>query len=132
MDHSGDSVRIIHVDDNSNFADTTAALLEHEDDRLCVETAASAEQALETLSTVQYDCVVSDYDMPDQNGIEFLEAVRQRYPELPFILYTGKGSEEIASDAISAGVTDYLQKGSGAEQYTLLANRIRNAVDAHR
>jgi len=132
MDQSVGSVRILHVDDNSDFADTTAALLEHEDDRLCVETVASAEQALEKLSTGQYDCVVSDYDMPDRNGIEFLEAVRQRDPELPFILYTGKGSEEIASDAISAGVTDYLQKGSGAEQYTLLANRIRNAVDAYR
>ncbi|QCC48787.1 response regulator [Halobellus limi] len=69
--------------------------------------------------------------MPATDGIEFLEAVREDHPELPFILYTGKGSEEVASDAISAGVTDYLQKGTGSEQYELLANRIRNAVEAH-
>jgi len=132
MSLSRESVRVLHVDDNSEFADTTAALLEHEADWLRIETALSAETALEKLSPGRFDCVVSDYDMPGENGIEFLEAVRERDPELPFILYTGKGSEEIASDAISAGVTDYLQKGSGAEQYTLLVNRIRNAVDAHR
>lgn len=51
------------------------------------------------------------YDMPRQTGIEFLETVREEYPGLPFILYTGKGSEEVAADAISAGVFDYLQKG---------------------
>uniref|UniRef100_UPI003EBA954A PAS domain S-box protein n=1 Tax=Halobaculum sp. EA56 TaxID=3421648 RepID=UPI003EBA954A len=78
------------------------------------------------------DCVVSDYEMPGRNGIDFLERVREEYPELPFILYTGKGSEEVASDAISAGVTDYLQKGSGTDQYTVLANRIKNAVGRYR
>lgn len=66
--------------------------------------------------------------MPGQNGIEFLETDREEYPNLPFILYTGKGSEEVASDAISAGATDYLQKGSGTDQYQLLANRTPNAV----
>ncbi|KAA9399156.1 PAS domain S-box protein [Haloarcula sp. CBA1130] len=132
MDLSRESVRVLHVDDNANVADTTAALLEHEDDRLCVETTTSVETAIERLSAEQFDCIVSDYDMPGQTGIEFLEAVRDRHPEHPFILYTGKGSEEIASDAISAGVTDYLQKGSDTERYALLANRIHNAVDAHR
>jgi PAS domain S-box-containing protein len=70
--------------------------------------------------------------MPGQNGIEFLEDVRDRDPDLPFILYTGKGSEAVASKAISAGVSDYLQKESGTEQYAILANRITNAVEARR
>ncbi|MBV0900238.1 response regulator [Haloarcula salina] len=129
---SGESVRVLHVDDNSDLVEVTATVLEHEDDRLCVETATSVDVALERLSEERFDCVVSDYDMPGQNGIEFLETVREAHDGLPFILYTGKGSEEIASDAISAGVTDYLQKGSGTDQYKLLANRIRNAVDARR
>ncbi|MFW5938625.1 MAG: PAS domain S-box protein, partial [Halanaeroarchaeum sp.] len=50
----------------------------------------------------------------------------------PFILFTGKGSEDVASDAIAAGVTDYLQKERGSGQYTVLANRIENAVDQYR
>jgi DNA-binding response OmpR family regulator len=66
------------------------------------------------------------------SGIELLETVRETYPDLPFVLFTETGSEEVASEAISAGVTDYLQKGGGSEQYALLANRIENAVQAHR
>ena len=108
-----------------------ATLLETEDERFTVETATSAAEGLERLSS-DIDCIVSDYDMPGQNGIAFLEQVRAEYPELPFILYTGKGSEEVASDAISAGVTDYLQKESGTDQYTVLANRITNAVEQFR
>jgi PAS domain S-box-containing protein len=68
--------------------------------------------------------------MPGMTGLEFLREVREEYHDLPFILFTGRGSEEVASDAISMGVTDYLQKG-GTEQYELLANRITNAVDRY-
>jgi PAS domain S-box-containing protein len=124
-------VRVLHVDDEPDFADTTAAFLEAEDDRFSVEAATSATEAMERLDD-GVDCVVSDYEMPGRNGIEFLETVRAEYPDLPFILFTGKGSEEIASEAVSAGVTDYLQKGVGTEKYTVLANRIANAVDQYR
>jgi PAS domain S-box-containing protein len=125
-------IEVLHVEDESDFADLTATFLEREDDQFTVETATSAEEGLERIRDHPPDCVVSDYNMPGMNGLEFFRAVRERYPDLPFILFTGKGSEAIASDAISAGVTDYLQKGSGTEQYELLANRIRNAVRMRR
>jgi len=127
-----DGIDVLHVDDEPDFADLTAAFLEQADDRFVVHTATTPDDGLDFLADHEVDCVVSDHDMPGWTGIEFLEAVRDRYPDLPFILYTGKGSEEVASDAISAGVTDYLQKGSGSDQYELLANRIRNAVSARR
>jgi PAS domain S-box-containing protein len=125
-------VRVLHVDDNIEFADTAAAFLERADPRFRVETTASVATALEELADSTPDCIVSDYNMPGRDGIEFLRAVREEFPDLPFILFTGKGSEAIASEAISAGVTDYLQKESTTEQYTLLANRIENAVQARR
>ncbi|MFB6173794.1 MAG: PAS domain S-box protein [Halobacteriales archaeon] len=106
--------------------------LEREDDRIEVSTATSASQGLDRFANGDFDCIVSDYDMPGRTGIEFLEAVREEHSDLPFILFTGKGSEEVASDAISAGATDYLQKEPGTDQYELLANRIRNAVDQYR
>jgi PAS domain S-box-containing protein len=126
------SICILHVDDEPDFAEMAADFLEREDERFVIETATSATEELDQLVDDEYDCVISDYDMPGQNGIEFLETVRAEYPDLPFILYTGKGSEEVASEVISAGVTDYIQKESGTDQYTVLANRITNAVERAR
>jgi len=126
-----DTIRVLHVDDEPEFTELVATFLEREDDRIDVRTATSPDDGRALLSDTDIDCVVSDYDMPQTNGIAFLEAVREEYPELPFILYTGKGSEEVASEAISAGVTDYLQKGSGTDQYTVLTNRIMNAVESY-
>ncbi len=129
---SQQEIQILHVDDDPSITDLTGTFLEREDDRFAVETATSADEGLENITDRPPDCVVSDYNMPGTDGIEFLQAVREEYPDLPFILFTGKGSEEVASDAISAGVTDYLQKKTGTEQYQLLANRIENAVEARR
>ena len=127
-----DAIRVLHVDDDPDLVEIAAIQLERHDDRFSVETAASADEALDRFSLDCLDCIVSDYDMPGRNGIEFLETVREDSPEIPFILYTGKGSEEVASDAISAGVTDYLQKQHGTSQYAVLANRIANAVEQYR
>ncbi len=126
------SIRVLHVDDEPGFADMAATFLQREDKRLEVETATDADDGLAHLTDESFDCVVSDHDMPGKNGIEFLDAVREAYPDLPFILYTGKGSEAVASKAVSASVTEYLQKESGSGQYTVLANRITNAVEQYR
>jgi PAS domain S-box-containing protein len=128
MAHS--PVEVLHVDDDAEFVDLTKTALERNNSQFVVETATSTRAALDSIGDCPPDCVVSDYNMPRLDGIEFLQTVREEYPELPFVLFTGKGSEAVASEAISAGVTDYLQKGSGSERYELLANRIRNAVRA--
>lgn len=126
-----ESVRLLHVDDESSFLELTAEFLSHEDDRFEVVTETSPSDGLARLDAESFDCVVSDYQMPETTGIEFLEAVRESYPSLPFILFTGEGSETVASEAISTGATDYLQKQTGTEQYQLLANRVLNAVESY-
>ena len=132
---TGDAVgeiRVLHVEDDPAFADLASTMLEREHPAIAVESVRDAAAGLEVLGEERVDCVVSDFDMPETDGLEFLALVRERHGDLPFVLFTGKGSEEIASEAISAGVTDYLQKGSGREGYTMLANRIENAVERHR
>ena len=132
MSTTGEAIQVLHVDDDPDFADIAATFLEREGDGFVVETATSAAAALDRLADLDVDCIVSDYDMPEMDGLEFLAAVRDDHPDLPFVLFTGKGSEEIASQAISAGVTDYIQKEVGTGQYAVLANRIRNAVTQYR
>jgi len=125
-------IDVLHVDDDESFVELAETFLERASSQLVVHTETSVRDGLERLAEEEIDCVVSDYDMPGRDGLEFLDAVREEYDDLPFILFTGKGNEEIASEAISAGVTEYLQKGSGTDQYTVLANRIEHAVGKRR
>ncbi|RJT02549.1 PAS domain S-box protein [Halococcus sp. IIIV-5B] len=129
-----DEISVLWVDDERSVADLGAAHLDRLLDGVDVTTETSASAALERFERAPgaVDCIVSDYTMPGMDGLEFLAAVRDSHPAVPFILFTGKGSEEAASEAISAGVTDYLRKSTGSEQYELLANRIEHAVEADR
>lgn len=123
-------IRVLHVDDDPAVVQLVGAFLEQNG----VETVGvtSAREALDRLETERIDCLVSDYDMPELTGLDLLAAVRESDEELPFILFTGKGSEEIASEAISAGVDDYLQKKTTPDQYEVLYQRIRTHVDKRR
>jgi len=120
-------MHLLCVDDEADFLDLTTTYLRRNLPTATIHTATRVDDARELIETEPIVCVVSDYEMPDQNGLEFLHTVRDTHSDLPFILFTGKGSEEIASEAISAGVTGYLQK-RGPEQYDRLATRIRHAV----
>ncbi|MFC6951920.1 PAS domain S-box protein [Halorubellus litoreus] len=125
-------LRVLHVDDDPAIAELAATFLQRENDRLDIEVLTAASDGCEYLSEHDVDGIISDYEMPGANGLEFLQSVREHDPDIPFILYTGKGSEEVASAAISAGVTDYLQKETGTDQYALLANRLTNAIQHQR
>ena len=123
---------VLLVDDDSGLVDTAAAFVERANEALTTTTATNPEAALDRFEEGDIDCIVSDYNMPEMDGLALFEAVSERDGETPFILFTGKGSEEVAGEAISLGVTDYLQKETGTEQYEVLANRIENAVEAQR
>ena len=122
---------LLCVDNEPDLLDPTVEFLQRRFPAATIHTATSVGDARELIETEPIACVVSDYEMPDQNGVAFLRTVRETHSELPFVLFTGNGSEAIASEAISAGVTDYLRK-RGPEQYDRLATRIRHAVAEYR
>lgn len=94
-----------------------------------VRTASTVGEAVDILSRHgQVDCIVSDHNLPDTDGVAFLEVVRARSPALPFILFTSEGSEEFASRAISAGVTEYLIKEHHADQWERLWRLVTDTV----
>ena len=120
----------MYVDDYEELCELTAEGLEDASSRISVTTV--NDPAVVTDRLDEFDCIVADYAMPDIDGLELLRQARNRNEEVPFILYTGKGSEDVASEAISLGVTDYLAKRGGPERFVRLAHRIENVVDANR
>jgi len=122
-------IRALVVDDSEFFAEMTATTLT-EEHGIEATFQTSAMDALDWLDDSRVDCIVSDYEMPGMDGLAFLERVQERYDDLPFILLTGRGDEEIASQAIASGVADYLLKLEVVEdeQYERLANRIEGVV----
>lgn len=132
-EQSKDDVTVLYVDNDPKMADATARSLAEQGEDIRVVAETSPREALARVDDERYDCVVSEYRMPQMNGLELLEAIRSRFPDMPFLLFTGHGSEEIASEAISAGVTDYLpREGRGGEELKVLARQVRSAVDRRR
>ncbi len=120
------SIKILLVDDESSLLEQAKIFLEKIDDDLEVSTVSSAEKALELLDNESYDFIVSDYQMPVTDGLEFLEEIREeRESEIPFIMFTGKGREEVAMKALNLGADRYIKKeGSPKDQFEFLADAI--------
>lgn len=125
-------IRTLLVDDEPLLLNLTCTFLEEEKD-FTVTPVTSGEEALALLDTSPFDVVVSDYQMPSMDGIELLQAVREEHPDLPFILFTGRGREQIVIEALNCGADFYIQKGGDpVAQFTELASKIRHAVGRRR
>ena len=123
------SITILHVDDGKEIVELVREYVEIHHDDIDISTEWNGEDALAHLErTDDVDCVISDYRMPGLNGLELLEAVRERWPDLPFVLLTENGSEWVAERAISSNVTGYVQKRPGRNWLATLIDRIRSGV----
>lgn len=125
-------IDVLAVDDQSDILELSKLFLERFDNNLNVETTTDPGEVLDVLEDEYLDAIVSDYNMPIMDGLELLEAVREVDEDLPFILYTGKGSEDVAAEAVNLGATDYFKKEAGTDHYQMIAARIVDAVDSYR
>jgi len=130
--NSGNSfLRVLHVDDESSQLEMLHLFMGQLDDSVDVVSCDNPLDALRLVAEDGFDCVVSDYLMPPMNGIEFSSRVKE-LKDIPFILYTGQGSEEVAEHAFQAGADDYIRKEIEPSHYEVLLNRIRHVVDKYR
>jgi len=125
-------INVLYVDDEPGLLEIARLFLEEAGD-FQISTVTSAINALDSSSLGAYDLILSDYLMPHMDGIVFLKEVRKRYGDIPFILFTGRGREEVVIEAINNGVDFYLQKGGDpAAQFAELAHKMRQAVARRR
>ncbi len=125
-------IRALFVDDELIMLELVKEFLEVPGE-ISIDISESVKQALEKMSKTRYDVIVSDYQMPLQDGIELLMEIRSTGNKIPFILFTGRGREEIAIEAMKNGATFYLKKGGEAiSQFAELRNMLLQSVEKER
>jgi DNA-binding response OmpR family regulator len=106
--------RVLYVDDEPALLEIGKLFLE-DTKEILVTTAQSADEGLCKLRDDPYDAIVCDYQMPVMDGIQFLKKLRSANNDIPFIIFTGKGREEIVIEALNNGADYYVQKGRSAK-----------------
>ncbi|MDO9035381.1 MAG: PAS domain S-box protein [Methanoregula sp.] len=120
---------ILYVDDEPVLLELGKLYLERSRN-FTVDTAVSAAKAITKLQSRHYDSIISDYQMPDMDGIAFLKYVRTHYECLPFILFTGRGREEVVIEALNNGADFYIQKGGDpTSQFVELEHKVTVAIN---
>jgi DNA-binding NtrC family response regulator len=120
-------VKVLHVDDEENELKFTKIFLEDIDPDLKIKSIADPRKALELLYEEEYDVILSDYKMDIISGIDFAKQVRS-FTDIPIILYTGYGSEEVAAQAFKIGMNGYVKKRLCPTHYQDLAEKIKRVV----
>jgi len=119
-------IRVLHVDDDALFLDISRKILMDIDKCFEIDFASCVDEAFKKIKQQKYDVIVSDYEMPWKNGLDFLKELREQKSRLPFILFTGKGREEVAIEALNLGADGYFDKqGSPETVYGELSHGIR-------
>lgn len=125
-------IPILFVDDNRELANIFQFYLE-KTGLFTVHVCLDGDDALEFLNGNEVQAIVSDYDMPEMDGITLLRQVRNLHPQLPFIMLTGNDSKEIAIEALNAGADFYQNKGEDLEIQVLdLSHKITILVEKAR
>ncbi|ACL15993.1 response regulator [Methanosphaerula palustris] len=121
-------ISVLYVDDERSLLDIGKLFLEKRGD-MQVETLTSATEALQVIREHPFDAIISDYQMPDMDGLSFLKELRKQDKQVPFVLFTGRGREEVVIEALNCGADFYLQKGGNATpQFAELRNMLQTAI----
>lgn len=122
-------IQVLHVDDEAGFLKSAKQCLEMQG-AFHVETASSVEDAVKRIEQKAFDVVVSDYVMPGKDGLDFLRELKDSGNDVPFIMFTGRGREEVAIRALNLGADHYINKvGKPGTVYGELAHLIQQAVE---
>ncbi|UCE96038.1 MAG: PAS domain S-box protein [Candidatus Bathyarchaeota archaeon] len=121
-------LQVLHVDDEKSFLESAKQILKMKGN-FEVETSTSVDEALERIREKSFDVIISDYRMPEKDGLEFLRELRKNGYRIPFIIFTGKGREEVAIKALNLGADQYISKMGDVETvYGELSHAIKKAA----
>ncbi|MCG3218977.1 MAG: response regulator, partial [Candidatus Heimdallarchaeota archaeon] len=120
-------MEILCVDDEEALLNLTKQYLERANPNFVITTCTSAREGLQLLKDKKYDVIISDYQMPDIDGLDFLKMFKSKGFTIPFIIFTGRGKEKVAMEALNLGASRYIQKqGSPQVIYEYLSLAIQS------
>lgn len=122
---------VLIVDDSPIDRRLAAGLLGHAGD-WTIQVANDGSEALGIIALQQPDLIVTDLQMPEVNGLELVSAVRNKYPQIPVILMTAQGSEEIAMEALRLGAASYVPKRILARELLPTVRRVLSQASEDR
>ncbi len=115
--------RILIIDDEPSIRRTLREILEYE--KYQIDEAATGMEALASVNETEYDVILCDIKMPEMDGIETLDGIKQ-ITEAPVIMISGHGTIETAVDAIKKGAYDYIAKPPDLNRLLIT---LKNALD---
>ena len=118
-------IRVLYVDDEENPLIIAKTFLEKIDSELLVNVLSSPEEALKKIDS--YQCIITDYKMPKMDGLEFAQKIREK-SNIPIILYTAMGSDELFEKASAVGIDECISKGYDLDHYKVLVKRIKSLI----
>jgi CheY-like chemotaxis protein len=119
---------VLVVDEDEDVLAVTEAFLQRQDG-IAVQTEADPERALERLLDGEGDAVVSDLGMPALGGLELCQRLREAGRDIPFVIFSGRETDEITAQDDADQLTGVVQKRTGEGQYEELAAMVREAAD---
>lgn len=123
-----EAIRVLVVDEDPDVRELTATFIERADEAISTEAAGGGDEALERLDGDDFDAVVSDLRMPRMSGLELASAVRDRHPELAFVLFSAADDPDTAAAVEAADVDAFVLKGSGTDHYDEIVAAIHEAL----
>lgn len=129
-----EGINILLVDDDTEFLDMEELFLLNCNDLFCITTTESAQEALQLLINERYDVIISDYMMPGMDGLEFLKRIRDEHQsDIPFVMLTGKGREDVAMETLNLGGDRYIQKGGAPKaQFSVVAQAVEQEFEHYK
>lgn len=124
-------IKVLHVDDDPIDHSLFSYNLKSVSGEFEILSADCANEALVAIESQNYDCIISDFQMPGLNGIELLSIIRHKEIGIPFIFLTGQGNEKLAAEALRSGADDYFTKELGFAHYERLAASINRNVESY-
>ena len=120
------AIRILYIEDDVALCEQFKVVVKTRG--YGVDTALKGEEGLALHGAQPYDLIVVDYQLPDMTGIDIARNLLIDDPKTPIVMVTGRGSEQVAAEALALGVSNYVIKDSGKVYLELLTNIIRSAL----